>query len=568
MTRRSFYLIATAFLAAGLLAIYLAGNGRVPLFDRDEPRYAVTSRAMLAAGDWVVPRFLGEVRTAKPPAIYWLQAGAMKLLGTGEFAVRLPGALACAATVLLIAWGLAPLAGRRRAGWAAFSLGTSVLVLGVAKVGVIDGVLLLCVAIVQLCLLRLVLRRGRDLTNAAVLWTAIGLGGLLKGPVILGVLLMTLLAWWALPRLPAWGRRAKSLVIRTDAPSAPLRDEPRRSGESGQASVRRLHVGLGVAILLLVCGPWLLMISLREPTFLATALGHDVAGRSVRGLEGHGQPPGFHLLVIFGTWFPWSVLLPATLIGTWRRRDDPLIRFALAACIGPWIMFELVATKLPHYLLVVFPMLALLTADWIVRSLRQIRRGEPPPGLRAAAVIYGAVALGFAVAPALLGVTSIAAMVAGVAWGAVLLVTWWRRRLRAGLVAAGIGMPLVVAIAYLDWLGRVPMLTVSERVAIALDDAGAPEALMVHYKEPSLGWYAIERGVSVREADEHVLATADGFATSTARRLERLAPEVRARWEVVTRIPTRLYNDSLQSTDVLVLRAVEPPLPASRTTSH
>src|SRR5690606_15824671 len=353
-----------------------------------------------------------------------------------------------------IAWGLAPLGGRRRAGWAAFSLGTSVLVLGVAQVGVIDGVLLLCVPVVQLCPLRLILRRGRDLTNAAVLWTAIGLGGRLEGPVILGVLLMTLLTWWALPRLPAWGRRAKSLVIRTDAPSAPLRDEPRRSGESGQLSVRRLHLGLGVAILLLVCGPWLLMISLREPTFLTTALGHDVAGRSMRGLEGHGQPPGFHLLVIFGTWFPWSVLLPATLIGTWKRRDDPLIRFALAACIGPWVMFELVATKLPHYLLVIFPMLALLTADWIVQSLRQTRAGRPPPGLRAAAVIFALVALGFAAAPMVLGVASIAGLIVAVAWGAVLLATWWRRHLRAGLIAAGVGMPLIAGTAYLDWLGH------------------------------------------------------------------------------------------------------------------
>src|SRR5690606_10079854 len=102
---------------------------------------------------------------------------------------------------------------------------------------------------------------------------------------------------------------------------------------------------------------------------------------------------------------------------------------------------------------------------------------------------------GFAAAPMVLGVASIAGLIVAVAWGAVLLATWWRRHLRAGLIAAGVGMPLIAGTAYLDWLGHVPMLTVSERVAIALEDAGATEAKMVHYKEPSLGWYAIERGI-------------------------------------------------------------------------
>src|ERR1043165_3553701 len=77
---------------AAALGVYLAGNGRVSLWDRDEPRYAQTSRQMLQSGDWVVPRLLDKVRTAKPVFIYWCQASAMKLFGdqgnTGVFAAR------------------------------------------------------------------------------------------------------------------------------------------------------------------------------------------------------------------------------------------------------------------------------------------------------------------------------------------------------------------------------------------------------------------------------------------------------------------------------------------------
>lgn len=534
VSRRHRYMLLMALLVAALLGIYLAGNGRAPLFDRDEPRYALASRAMLQSGDWVVPRLLGEVRTAKPPAIYWLQAGAMRVFGTGEFAVRLPAALACAATVLLLAVLLPPLAGRRRAAWACFMLGTGLLVLGVAKVGVIDGVLLLCASAMQIALLRLLRQCGGSRGNAILLWTAIGFGGLLKGPVILGVLLTTLLGFFALIQF---------------APA----DAERRTVPG---FLLRMHPVLGLLILAMICGPWLVMISLREPGFLAAALAHDVAARSVRGLEGHGQPPGFHLLALFGTWFPWSVLLPAALIHAWRRKRGLVMRFALAACIGPWIMFELVVTKLPHYLLVIFPMLALLTADWIVPAMRG--RMVNATSLKFAAMIYGIVAVGFAIAPYGLGAPSWLAASLSVGWAVALVITWWHGQIKAGALLAGGGMAAIVATAYLHWIDRVPALALSQRVAAALDVGGAQEALMVHYKEPSLAWYAAQRGIIVREADEELLASAEGFAVSTRQDLDGLDGAVRQRWQVIGVIPARLYNDDLRPAEVLVLRRSPP----------
>src|SRR5256885_5252711 len=83
--------------------VYLAGNGRVSLWDRDEPRYAQTSRQMLQSGDWVVPHLLDKVRTAKPIFIYWCQASAMKVFGDNEFAARLPSSLAMTLTLVLLA---------------------------------------------------------------------------------------------------------------------------------------------------------------------------------------------------------------------------------------------------------------------------------------------------------------------------------------------------------------------------------------------------------------------------------------------------------------------------------
>src|SRR5947207_2707808 len=93
--------LALVILAAA--AVYLIGNDRVPLWDRDEPRNAQAARQMLESGDWVVPRFLDKVRTAKPPFTYWCQATAMSIFGGNAFAARLPSVVALTITLITLA---------------------------------------------------------------------------------------------------------------------------------------------------------------------------------------------------------------------------------------------------------------------------------------------------------------------------------------------------------------------------------------------------------------------------------------------------------------------------------
>src|SRR3954468_13695372 len=87
--------------------LYLIGNGRVALWDRDEPRYAMASRWMMQSGDWVVPRVgWGQnpttPRTAKPVFIYWCQAAAMKVLGPNALAARLPSSIAMVGVLMVM----------------------------------------------------------------------------------------------------------------------------------------------------------------------------------------------------------------------------------------------------------------------------------------------------------------------------------------------------------------------------------------------------------------------------------------------------------------------------------
>src|SRR5262245_22342093 len=78
-------------LAAALL--FGAALGRRALWEPDEARYAEIPREMLASGDFVTPRLNGILYFEKPPLLYWLEAGAQRLFGTGEWALRLPVAL-------------------------------------------------------------------------------------------------------------------------------------------------------------------------------------------------------------------------------------------------------------------------------------------------------------------------------------------------------------------------------------------------------------------------------------------------------------------------------------------
>src|SRR4051812_17306926 len=141
--------------------VYLVGNEAVPLWDRDEPRYAQTSRQMLQSGDWVVPRFLDKVRTAKPPFTYWCQVMAMKVLGDGTFAARLPSAVGMTLTLIVMAVVVSRGFDRERAFWTVLVLATSGIVIAwCGKNSLTDGVLLLWTTIAQICLYRMIQGRG------------------------------------------------------------------------------------------------------------------------------------------------------------------------------------------------------------------------------------------------------------------------------------------------------------------------------------------------------------------------------------------------------------------------
>jgi 4-amino-4-deoxy-L-arabinose transferase-like glycosyltransferase len=516
MTRPTLLFFAIVLASA---FVYLIGNGSVSLWDRDEPRYAQTSRQMLQSGDWIVPHFLDKERTAKPALIYWCQASAMKLFGDNAFAARFPSAVAIVLLLVVMWLVLSRAEGAVFALWAVFIFATSGLVIAAAKMCITDAVLLLWVTIGQVCLFNLY-RRNASWPVVVIFAVAIGLGGLTKGPVILGMYAATLIVLGILRLIDTyWVPRSLGPNVFDDDSAVDSADASADDRTLSYQRVRHtdplppapiaqpiLKTIVAIVIVIAIVAPWVLMVNYRSSGFLFASLKTNVWDRMLHPLEQHSGPPGYYFLTVWLTFFPWSLLLPLAIGLAIHRRADPRTRFALAAIIGPWIMLECVRTKLPHYLLPVFPPLAYLTADALLRCIRgQINdlRSNAfiiPVGIWAVVVTAAASATWIVQYTPLPHAAMTALSIYGAIFGFTVFACFLRRKIATGAIAMGVGTLGFIVILYGWYLPSAQYLRVSPRVAKILIDHQVThpnQVIMLDYMEPSL---AFAQGGTIREA--------------------------------------------------------------------
>ena len=334
---------AAMFLVIVSLIAFLPGFFNIPPLDRDEARFAQATRQMIESRDYVDIRFQDEVRYKKPVGIYWLQAAAVK---TGEalgipdahttiWLYRLPSLFGAIGAVLLTYWAALAFVSRRIAYLAGLMMATSVLLSVEARLAKTDAMLLFCCVAVMGVMARAYLRQplGGDVSwgHALLLWTGIALGILLKGPLIL------MIAGFAAVALVIADRSARWLL--------------------------RLRPAPGIIWVLLLVLPWFLAILAKSgDSFLQESVGQDLLSKILHGQETHGAPPGYYLVLFWLTFWPAAPLAAIAAPAVWRERRAPAARFLIAWIVPSWIVFELVVTKLPHYVLPLYPAIAILIA--------------------------------------------------------------------------------------------------------------------------------------------------------------------------------------------------------------
>jgi 4-amino-4-deoxy-L-arabinose transferase-like glycosyltransferase len=374
---------AAIFLVLCGLLLFLPGFFNIPPVDRDEARFAQATKQMVETGDFVDLRFQEDVRYKKPVGVYWLQAAAVETasaLGLPRAQVRIwlyriPSLIGAIGAVLLTYWTALSFVTRRGAIFAALILCSSVLLGAEARLAKTDAVLLLSVVAAMGALARVYLswQRGEDPAHPpwswpAIFWTALAAGILLKGPLILMFVGLTIGTLAILDRSAAW--------------------------------LWRLRPILGLIWTLVLVLPWFVAILLRAgDAFFADSIGGDMLSK-LGAQESHGAPPGLYLLLFWVTFWPGAALAGMAAPAVWRARREPAAQFLLAWLIPSWIVFELVLTKLPHYVLPLYPAVAILTAGALERrvlSRSWLRRGAAwwfaIPALTSVIAVVGAITL-------------------------------------------------------------------------------------------------------------------------------------------------------------------------------
>ncbi len=338
---------AVCLIVLSLIA-FLPGFARMSVIDREEARIAQTTRQMMASGDYVDPRFQDEPRYRMPAGIYWMQAASIKawsLLGrksaeTRISSYRLPSLFGAIGAVLLTYWTAIAFVSRRASVLAAVMVAASILLGIEARLAKTESVFLFAALAAIGVMARLYLDRMDGWSGwrghwllPAIFWGALAIGALVKGPVILLIVGLPVLTL-------CWLDRSARLFL-------------------------KLNPLFGVPFFLLLVLPFLFAIQARAGSAFFQAMAGDILGRMFTLQDSFFAPPGTFLVLFFVNFWPASLLAGLATYTVWRARAEAPVKFLLAWVVPTWIVFELVLTKQPHYVLPLYPAIAILIAGCI-----------------------------------------------------------------------------------------------------------------------------------------------------------------------------------------------------------
>jgi len=330
--------VAALAIFAGLCALYAFGLHWRPLQVPSEARYVEIPREMLVSGDFVLPRFNGFIYLEKPPLFYWMQASVMALFGPTEGSVRLVplvSGLCCCA----MAYGAGARWFSRQTGLlAAIILGTMAIWYVSSRVVTLDILLACFVTATLIAFFEAVQAVSPDTRRRwlIAMYTAAAAAVMTKG--LVGAVLPGIigLIWIAI------SRRFDLIKIVLDP--------------------------LGIAIFLAMVVPWHVLVSNRAPGFLDFYFVQEHFLRFTTIVHHRTGPIWYFLPVaLIGVWV-WIGPVLISLAGL-RKDRDGAARFLAIWVAVTFVFFSLSSSKLPGYILPLFPALAILAAERVRKAI-------------------------------------------------------------------------------------------------------------------------------------------------------------------------------------------------------
>ena len=318
----------------GLLAFF--HNLSVSLFGDTEGLYAAVTETMLRTGEYVQLTLNEEPYVNKPPMFFWLQGLSSRALGLNELALRLPSALFSLGT-MIVTYFLGTLLFSRTAGcWAALVVGTSYASVWFGQMGIMDPGLTFFMTLGLFGFAGAYFQKGSDW------WYVVGFVALAFGAMVknfhafaMPALLFLVLLW----------------VFRDGKP------------------LKSFPFWIGFVVFLVFLGSYYAFLG---QTFLEhyffhenlkrmTMVGGDIKGSALDAYFG-SRPIHWYAYTIWFDLFPWSVLLPSSLMLLWKQRPfrhSPREAFILLWVLGYFLAFSVFPEKHERYLLPLVPGTAL-----------------------------------------------------------------------------------------------------------------------------------------------------------------------------------------------------------------
>ncbi|PHV08507.1 phospholipid carrier-dependent glycosyltransferase [Janthinobacterium sp. BJB412] len=333
-------------LLAAFVIVWLYVLGVRTLVPPDEGRYAEMAREMLATGDWVTTRLNGIKYFEKPPLQAWMNALSFAAFGLGDWQARLWTGLCGLGGVLLTGYAGHKVFGPRAGFYAALALGSSLFWVACGQIDSLD-MGLSGMTTIALCALLLAQRDDAGQSERRnwmlVCWAGMALAVLAKG--LIGLVLP-----------------GAVLVLYTLA----ARD---------WAIWARLHLVKGLLLFFAIATPWFVLVALKNPEQPHFFFIHEHFERFL--LKTHHREGAwyyFFVMLIPGI-MPWLGVLPQSLFAALRRErstfQPKLMLLVWAVFI--FFFFSYSSSKLPGYILPVFPALALLVAVYLENASRRQR---------------------------------------------------------------------------------------------------------------------------------------------------------------------------------------------------
>ena len=348
------------------LVVWFYALGARTLVPSDEGRYAEMAREMATTGDWITPRLDALKYFEKPPLQTWMNALTFEAFGLGEWQARLWSGLCGLLGIALVFH-----AGRRVFNpWvgttAGIVLASSFWWAGLSHINVLDmglsGMMTL-----TLCGMLLAQRDGASNGERRnwmwVSWTGMALAFLSKGPI--GIV------------LPGAVLVLYTLISRDWKLWA------------------RLHLLSGLILFFVIAAPWFVLVAMKNPEHPHFFFIHENWDRFFSKIHHREGPIYYFVPMLIAGIVPWLGLLFQSL---WAgRREATAAGFRPKLLLLLWagfifFFFSISSSKLPHYILPIFPALALLIACHLQET--------SPRSWNIAAGLLGLLAvLGFAVVP-------------------------------------------------------------------------------------------------------------------------------------------------------------------------